>query len=73
MINEFITAFKKSFSSDYQMSKMRQIDIQVDTIKRLFDHVDINELTEEKKYELEKMVNGSKPDNAWFISKKALK
>ena len=64
MINEFITAFKKSFSSDYQMSKMRQIDIQVDTIKRLFDNIDLNELPEEKKYELEKMVNGSKPHNA---------
>ena len=49
MINEFIVAFKKSFSSEYQMSKMRQIDIQVETIKRLFDNINVSELPKDKK------------------------
>ena len=64
MINEFIVAFKKSFSSEYQMSKMRQIDIQVETIKRLFDNINVSELPKDKKDELEVIVNGSKPNNA---------
>ena len=64
MIDEFITAFKKSFSAELQVSKMRQIDIQVETIKRLLDNIDVNELTEEKKGKLEGMLNGSKPNNA---------
>ena len=64
MINEFIVAFKKSFSSEYQMSKRRQIDIQVETIKRLFDNINVSELPKDKKDELEVIVNGSKPNNA---------
>ena len=73
MINEFIVAFKKSFSSEYQMSKMRQIDIQVETIKRLFDNINVSELPKDKKDELEVIVNGSKPNNAWFIVDLAIK
>jgi len=64
MIDEFITAFKKSFSSELEVSKMRQIDIQVATIKRLLDNIDVNELTEEKQGKLEGMLNGSEPNNA---------
>ena len=46
------------------MSKMRQIDIQVETIKRLFDNINVSELPKDKKDELEVIVNGSKPNNA---------
>ena len=59
MISDVIDVFRKNFSYQTKIAKKKQIDIQVETIKRLFDRVDMNSMPPDKKSLITKIISES--------------